>query len=262
MNHLYYGDNLDVLRATSPTRSSTSSTSTRRSTRTPTTTSCSSALRPRSAGADPGVRGHLALDRRRRGRLRAGAALRPTPRRRDAARDARLLGENDMMAYLAMMAIRLIELHRVLKPTGSLYLHCDPTASHYLKFLLDAVFGPRAFRNEIIWKRSSAHEARQARVWRSSATPSSSTPRSTNDWKPVCYRLAEYSARSTPTWDADGRDISRCTFEIQARPRIPYTIDGKGYYLRANGWAVGRARLGVLIDKDACHFPKKVGRRD
>ena len=51
------------------------------------------------------------------------------------------LGENDMMAYLAMMAVRLIELHRVLKPTGSLYLHCDPTASHYLKLLLDAVFG-------------------------------------------------------------------------------------------------------------------------
>jgi len=67
------------------------------------------------------------------------------------------LGENDMMAYLAMMAVRLIELHRVLKPTGSLYLHCDPTASHYLKILLDAVFGPRNFRNEIIWKRTFAH---------------------------------------------------------------------------------------------------------
>lgn len=65
------------------------------------------------------------------------------------------LGENDMMAYLAMMAVRLIELHRVLKPTGSLYLHCDPTASHYLKILLDAVFGARNFRNEIIWQRST-----------------------------------------------------------------------------------------------------------
>lgn len=67
------------------------------------------------------------------------------------------LGENDMMAYLAMMAVRLIELHRVLKPTGSLYLHCDPTASHYLKILLDAVFGAQRFVNEIGWKRSSAH---------------------------------------------------------------------------------------------------------
>lgn len=62
-----------------------------------------------------------------------------------------LLGESDMMAYLAMMAPRLIELHRALKPTGSIYLHCDPTASHYLKLLMDAVFGPDNMLNEIIW---------------------------------------------------------------------------------------------------------------
>ncbi len=67
------------------------------------------------------------------------------------------VGENPLMAYLAMMAVRLIELHRVLKPTGSLYLHCDPTASHYLKLVLDAVFGAPNFRNELIWKRTSAH---------------------------------------------------------------------------------------------------------
>jgi len=74
------------------------------------------------------------------------------------------LGENDMMAYLAMMAVRLIELHRVLKPTGSLYLHCDPTASHYLKAILDAVFGARNFRTEISWRRQSAHsDAKQGR---------------------------------------------------------------------------------------------------
>lgn len=67
----------------------------------------------------------------------------------------RFLGENDMMAYLVMMTIRLTELHRVLKSTGSLYLHCDPTASHYLKLILDAVFGHESFRNEIIWKRKT-----------------------------------------------------------------------------------------------------------
>ncbi|MCA8834710.1 MAG: restriction endonuclease [Proteobacteria bacterium] len=61
------------------------------------------------------------------------------------------LGKNAMTAYLSMIAIRLIELHRVLKPTGSLYLHCDPTASHYLKMLLDATFGVKRFKNEIIW---------------------------------------------------------------------------------------------------------------
>ena len=74
------------------------------------------------------------------------------------------LGTNDMLAYLTMMAPRLVELHRVLKATGSLYLHCDPTASHYLKLLLDAVFGAEQFRSEVVWKRSSAHsDAKQGR---------------------------------------------------------------------------------------------------
>ena len=69
-----------------------------------------------------------------------------------------LLGRNQMSAYLVMMAARLVELHRVLKPSGSLYLHCDPTASHYLKMLLDGIFGAWNFRNEIVWQRTSAHD--------------------------------------------------------------------------------------------------------
>lgn len=67
------------------------------------------------------------------------------------------LGRNDMMAYLTMMAIRLVELRRVLKPTGSIYLHCDPKASHYIKMLLDAIFGVDTYINEIIWKRTTSH---------------------------------------------------------------------------------------------------------
>jgi adenine specific DNA methylase Mod len=67
------------------------------------------------------------------------------------------LGRNQFTAYLVMMAPRLLELHRVLKPTGSIYLHCDPTASHYLKIILDQIFDVRNFQNEIIWKRSYAH---------------------------------------------------------------------------------------------------------
>ncbi len=67
------------------------------------------------------------------------------------------MGPSDLMAYLTMMAIRLVELHRVLKKTGSLYLHCDPTASHYLKILLDNVFGQQNYRNEINWKRTLGH---------------------------------------------------------------------------------------------------------
>ena len=74
------------------------------------------------------------------------------------------LGQNDMTAYLTMMASRIVELHRVLKPSGSIYLHCDPTASHYLKLLMDAAFGKTRFRSEIMWKRTSAHsDARQGR---------------------------------------------------------------------------------------------------
>jgi site-specific DNA-methyltransferase (adenine-specific) len=67
------------------------------------------------------------------------------------------LGTSDMMAYLTMMTPRLLELHRVLKETGSIYLHCDPTASHYIKLLLDAIFGNEHYQNEIVWKRTAAH---------------------------------------------------------------------------------------------------------
>ena len=67
------------------------------------------------------------------------------------------LGHNEVTAYLTMMAIRLVELHRVLKPTGSLYLHCDPTAGPYIRVLLDAIFSPKHFVNEVVWKRSDAH---------------------------------------------------------------------------------------------------------
>lgn len=92
------------------------------------------------------------------------------------------LGENDVMAYLAMMAVRLLELHRVLRSTGSLYLHCDPTASHYLKLLLDAVFGPTNFRNEVIWKRTGSHG-------------------SAKRWGPVHDTVLFYTASETYTWN-------------------------------------------------------------
>lgn len=96
-----------------------------------------------------------ALDQTAERHLEAGALL-------DAFK--KIFEASNMMAYLSMMAVRLIELHRVLRPTGSLYLHCDPTASHYLKMLLDAVFGPAHFLNEIIWPRSNAHNFK-SRMW-------------------------------------------------------------------------------------------------
>ena len=81
----------------------------------------------------------------------------PTTVKEMIASFRQFIGSNDMMAYLVMMAPRLVELHRVLKPTGSIYLHCDPTASHYLKILMDTVFGKENFRNEIIWRRANSH---------------------------------------------------------------------------------------------------------
>ena len=77
-----------------------------------------------------------------------------------------LLGTNDMLAYLSMMAPRLVELRRVLKNTGSIYLHCDPVASHFLKLLLDSTFGPENFQNEIVWQRTLAHNMRTNRFGR------------------------------------------------------------------------------------------------
>jgi len=97
-----------------------------------------------------GADAQRALDEVGRRHLTAGALL-------DAFRTT--LADSDMMAYLSMMTIRLVELHRVLKSTGSFYLHCDPTASHYLKMVLDGIFGPSNFRNEIIWKRSHSHNS-------------------------------------------------------------------------------------------------------
>ena len=98
------------------------------------------------------------------------------------------IGRNDMMAYLVMMTPRLVELRRVLNPTGSIYLHCDPTASHYLKLLMDAVFGTRNFRTEITWKRTSAHsDTRQGRQQhgRVHDTLLFYTKTSNWDWNPV-----------------------------------------------------------------------------
>ncbi len=74
-----------------------------------------------------------------------------------------MLGANQMMAYLVMMTARLVQLRRVLKPNGSLYLHCDLTASHYLKIILDTIFGVLNFRNQITWKRTSTHS--DAKRW-------------------------------------------------------------------------------------------------
>ena len=81
------------------------------------------------------------------------------PRLMEAIESARYAHSDGMGAYMCFMAVRMLAMHRVLRPTGSIYLHCDPTASHYLKAVMDAIFGWQCFRNEIIWRRSAAHNA-------------------------------------------------------------------------------------------------------
>jgi site-specific DNA-methyltransferase (adenine-specific) len=165
------------------------------------------------------------------------------------------LGENDMMAYLAMMAARLVELHRVLKDTGSLYLHCDSTASHYLKLLLDGVFGPRFYRNEIIWKRTSAHgdaaagygdvtdtilyyQRGEKSVWNRQFVPLA-----------AAHVEAKYTGR-----DPDGRRFT--TRDLRSpSPRPNLTYDYKGYRPHPNGWSISRERMAEYDRAGLLAFP-------
>ncbi|RFU13452.1 site-specific DNA-methyltransferase [Rhodobacteraceae bacterium W635] len=167
------------------------------------------------------------------------------------------LGENDMMAYLTMMAVRLLELHRVLKPTGSLYLHCDPTASHYLKILLDAIFGARNFRTEIVWKRTSAHnDARRNYADLSDiiyfytvSDKYSFSPQ----YRPYDEAYAEKNFRFT---DPDGRRYSSADLRSPS-PRPNLTYDYKGFKPHPNGWTVSRERMEQLDADNRLIFPSK-----
>ena len=118
-----------------------------------------------------------------------------------------LIDRNQMMAYLVMMAARLVELHRVLKPTGSLYLHCDPTASHYLKIVLDAILGPVNFRSEVVWKRTGAHDL------------------GAKQWPAVHDVILMYSKGDDWTWNPTHVDYS----DKQKRNNFPHT-DERGRY--------------------------------
>lgn len=167
-----------------------------------------------------------------------------------------LLGDSDMMAYLAMMVPRLIELHRVLKPTGSLYLHCDTTASHYLKVLLDAVFGPQHFRNEIVWKRTSSHNDARRKYADLSDTILFYT-------KGAAYTFhvqygpydAEYIHAFYRHVDAKGRWY-RLDNLRSPNPRPNLTYEYKGYKPHPNGWACSREKMDAYDRDGLLHFPK------
>ncbi len=160
----------------------------------------------------------------------------------------KFLGECDVLAYLVMMAPRLVELRRVMKPTASIYLHCDPTASHYLKMLMDAVFSPVNFVNEVVWKRTSAHNTTSRKLgdltdhllfYGRSSKYFFEPPRQPHD--------PEYVEKFYRHKDETGRRFRTHLVErnkaIGPRPNLIYEYRG---YTPALGWMMERPKLEAL----------------
>lgn len=164
------------------------------------------------------------------------------------------LGENDMMAYLAMMAVRMLELHRVLKPTGSLYLHCDPTASHYLKILLDAVFEARFFQNEITWRRSPPHN--DSKTWSRTADKIFFYTKSDEfTWNIPYEPLSEqYQESHYNNVDVEGRRF-QLTSLLSPSPRPNMMYDWKGFPSPPLGWRFSQERMAELDAAGSIWYP-------
>ena len=161
-----------------------------------------------------------------------------------------------MKSYLIMMAVRLIEMRRILKPTGSIYLHCDGTASHYLKALVDAVFGRRNFRNEITWKRTSSHNdaLRNYSSIRDNLLFYTKSDQFTFQTQHTPYS-EEHIANSYRYVDENNRRYT--TRDLRSpSPRPNLTYDYKGYKPHSNGWSVSLDRMKQLDAEGRLHFPK------
>jgi DNA modification methylase len=172
----------------------------------------------------------------------------------------KLVGGNDMLAYLAMMAPRLFELRRVLKKTGSIYLHCDPVASHYLKLLMDAIFGPEHFLAEITWKRTGTHSDAKR-------------------WARVADNLLHYSKGDDPTWhplraahsegyvadkyrfaDPDGRRY-RLDNMTSPHPRPNMMYEWKGHASPSFGWRYSKETMAKLEAEGRISYPDSKSKR-
>lgn len=171
-----------------------------------------------------------------------------------------LVGPNQIGAYLVMMTARLVELHRVLKPTGSLYLHCDPTASHYLKIVLDAVFGVENYRNEIVWKRTFAH----GNVGRNYGSITDIifwyTKTGAYAWKqPFTPLDPEYVEKYYRHQDADGRRWRTVTLRNPGpRPNLHYlyaALNGVTYQPHPNGWTWTYERMRQADEEGRLVYP-------
>jgi site-specific DNA-methyltransferase (adenine-specific) len=172
-----------------------------------------------------------------------------------------ILGYSDMLAYLVMMAPRLVELRRVLKSTGSLYLHCDDTASHYLKVLLDAVFSPAMFRAGIVWKRTTSHNDARRNfgdvvdiLLYYAKTDSVIFNAQYGAYDPA------YLASKYRYLDQAGRRY-RLSDLRSPHPRPNLTYDYRGHRPHPNGWAVSIEKMKLLDDAGRLEFPKRHGGR-
>jgi site-specific DNA-methyltransferase (adenine-specific) len=175
-----------------------------------------------------------------------------------------LLGPSNMLAYLSMMAPRLVELRRAMKPTASIYLHCDPTASHYLKLLMDAVFGPENFRNDIVWKRKAGRGETNAAAIRFGVTADNLLFYAKSKAAPFHRQYREnnpeYIAAKFTHQDSDGRRYRRDNLTSPSlRPNLVYEY--KGYSPPPKGWAVSRARMEEMDAEGRLYFPPDKSRR-
>jgi site-specific DNA-methyltransferase (adenine-specific) len=168
----------------------------------------------------------------------------------------KFLGENDLMAYLTIMANRLLEMRRVLRPTGSLYLHCDPTASHYLKVVLDGVFGKENYRNEIIWKRTTTHS--DSRTWsRVNDSIFFYTKGDTFTWNvPREPHSADYVSDKYRYDDGDGRGLYRLDNITSPNPRPNMMYEWKGFPFPDKGWRFERNTMEQMDLKGLIWYPR------
>lgn len=168
----------------------------------------------------------------------------------------RFLKESDMMAYLVMMANRLVELRRVLKRTGSLYLHCDPTASHYLKIVLDAIFEPQNFRNEIVWKRQSAHSDAKFKFPDVADIILFYSKSNAIDFKP---QFAGYNQSYVDKFyrfdDKDGRGLYQIADMASPNPRPHMMYEWLGFSCPVKGWRYQKETMQQLHDEKRIWYP-------
>lgn len=172
----------------------------------------------------------------------------------------KLLGTNDLLSYIVMMTGRLIELHRVLTPTGSLYLHCDPVASHYLKVMLDTAFGPANFRGEITWLRTTTHN--DAKRWSPNADVILYYGKgAVVTWNPVyAPHTDEYLTSKYRYVDESGRRF-RLDNMTSPNPRPNLTYEWQGHSPPANGWRYSRETMQRLDSEGRIWYPDAKAKR-